>query len=119
METMPNNAGANYGILSLTIKELPALHSAYMPFLENGGMFIPSPKNYHMGDDIFILLSLMDEPDRIPLAGTVVWITPANAQSSRAQGIGVQFNDKENPVKQKIETYLSGMLGSSRQTHTL
>jgi type IV pilus assembly protein PilZ len=119
METTTPGSSSKHGILSLSIKEVAVLYSAYMPFLENGGLFIPTRKQYDMGDEVFILLNLMDESERIPLAGTVVWITPGGAQSNRAQGIGVHFNDKENLAKPKIEKYLAGMLNSGRMTHTL
>ena len=112
-------AGGKHGILSLSIKEVGVLYSAYMPFVENGGLFIPTRKQYELGDEVFVLLNLMDEPERIPLAGTVMWITPPNAQGNRAQGIGIQFNDKDNPARAKIEKYLAGMLNSGRVTHTL
>lgn len=119
---MDNENPANsskHGILSISIKELPVLYSAYMPFVENGGLFIPTRKQYEMGDEVFILLGLMDEADRIPLSGRVVWLTPKAAQGNRAQGIGVQFTEKDNPAKEKIEKYLTGMLGTDRLTHTL
>ena len=32
------------GILSLTIKDKAVLYSAYMPFLDNGGLFVPTNK---------------------------------------------------------------------------
>lgn len=111
--------GGKHGILSINIKDLTVLYSAYMPFVENGGLFIPSRKQFEMGDEVFILLSLMDEPERIPLACTVVWITPSAAQGGRAQGVGVKFNDKDNPARPKIEKYLTGLLNSDRLTHTL
>lgn len=95
------------------------LHSAYMPFVENGGLFIPTRKQYEMGDEVFILLGLMDEVERIPISGSVIWLTPMAAQGNRAQGIGVQFTEKENPAREKIERYLTGMLGGERLTHTL
>lgn len=118
---MTENQGntGKHGILSLSIKELGVLHSAWMPFLDNGGLFIPTRKQYDMGDEVFILLSLMDEPERIPLAGTVVWITPNLAQNGRAQGIGVKFNDKDNPAKPLVEKYLAGLPSGTRPTHTL
>jgi len=118
-DNQDNNATGKHGILALSIKELGVLHSAWMPFLDNGGLFIPTRKQYDMGDEVFILLSLMDEAERIPLAGTVVWITPALAQGNRAQGIGVKFNDRENAAKPLIEKYLTGMPSGSRPTHTI
>jgi type IV pilus assembly protein PilZ len=110
---------SKHGILSISIKELSVLYSAYMPFVENGGLFIPTRKQYEMGDEVFILLGLMDEAERLPLSGKVVWMTPSAAQGNRAQGIGVQFTEKDNPARGRIEHYLAGMLGGERLTHTL
>lgn len=107
------------GILSLTIREESVLYAAYMPFLKNGGLFIPTAKQYHLGDDVFMLLKLMDEPEKIPVAGKVVWITPKGAQSNKVAGIGVQFNGDDETARGKIETYLAGSLKSDRATHTM
>ena len=111
--------GARNGILSLTIKDKNVLYAAYMPFVKSGGMFIPTNKSYKLGDEVFMLLSLMDEAEKIPVAGKVVWITPRGAQGNRAAGIGVQFSDQDNTAINKIETYLAGMLGSDKPTHTM
>ncbi len=111
--------GARNGILSLTIKDKNVLYAAYMPFVRNGVMFIPTNKSYKLGDEVFMLLSLMDEPEKIPVAGKVVWVTPRGAQGNRAAGIGVQFSDQDNTAINKIETYLAGMLGSDKPTHTM
>ncbi|MDT8397941.1 MAG: PilZ domain-containing protein [Pseudomonadales bacterium] len=119
MNTPNQAAGARHGILSLTIKDVAALYAAYMPFLHNGGLFIPTGKTYHIGDEVFMLLSLMDEAEKIPLAGTVVWITPLHALGNKAPGIGVQFNDKDNSAKSKIENYLATLSNSGKPTHTM
>jgi type IV pilus assembly protein PilZ len=111
--------GAGRGILSLTIKDKAVLYAAYMPFLQGGGLFIPTNKTYKLGEEIFMLLTLMEEPEKLPLAGKVVWITPKGAQGNRATGVGVQFNDPDNAAQRKIETYLAGSLESDRATHTM
>lgn len=111
--------GGRSGILTLTIKDKGVLYAAYMPFIRNGGLFIPTNKNYQLGDEVFLLLSLMDEPEKIPVAGKVIWITPRGAQANRAAGIGVQFNADAEAAKNKIETYLAGALSSDRPTHTM
>ena len=80
--------GTKQGILSLTIKDKGALYAAYMPFIKNGGLFIPTPKPYRLGDEVFMLLTLMEEKDRLPVAGRVVWVTPKGAQGQRSAGIG-------------------------------
>ena len=106
-------------VLSLNISSKSALYAAYMPFLVNGGIFVPTPKSYKLGDEVFMLLNLMDEPEKIPVAGKVVWITPKGAQGNRAAGVGVQFNDGDNTARNTIETYLAGALKSDRPTHTM
>lgn len=108
------------GILTLNIKDKSALYVSYMPFVRNGGLFIPTNKEYRLGDEVFILLTLMDNPERIPVAGKVVWVTPKAAQGQRVQGIGVQFSSQDGGATQtKIETLLAGALGADRPTHTM
>jgi len=65
--TMKAGGGARQGILSLTIKDKSALYAAYMPFVKNGGLFIPTNKSYQLGDEVFMLLSLMGEAEKIPV----------------------------------------------------
>jgi len=114
-------AGApRQGILSLTIKDKSALYAAYMPFINSGGLFIPTKKSYNLGDEVFMLLTLMDETEKIPVAGKVIWITPMGAQGNRAAGIGVQFSDQDDgAARNKIEGLLAGALDSDRPTHTM
>jgi type IV pilus assembly protein PilZ len=108
--------GPRNGILSLTIKDKSVLYAAYMPFIKNGGLFIPTNKSYKLGDEVFMLLNLMDEAEKIPVAG-VAWIT--GAQGNRAAGVGVQFNEGDNTARSRIETHLAGALKSDRPTHTM
>ncbi len=108
------------GILSLTIRDRAVLYAAYMPFVKNGGLFIPTNKSYKLHDEVFLLLHLMEETEKMPAAGKVIWVTPKGAQGNRASGIGVQFSEEEgSQVRNKIETYLAGMLQSDKPTHTL
>lgn len=111
--------GPGSGILALTIKDQAVLYAAYMPFVKNGGLFIPTTKAYELGDEVFMLLNLMDEQEKIPVAGKVVWVTPKGAQGNRTAGIGVQFSNTDDPARAKIETYLAGALQSDRPTHTM
>ena len=107
------------GILSLTIKDKAVLYSAYMPFLDKGGLFVPTNKAYSLGDEVFVLLTLMDEAEKIPISGTVVWLTPHGAQGNRTAGIGVQFSEQDASANAKIENHLAGALSSDRPTHTM
>ena len=85
----PKRGGRN-GILSLAIKDKAVLYAAYMPYIHNGGLFIPTKKDYELGDEVFMLLNLMDEAEKIPVAGKVIWLTPKGAQGNRAAGIGAR-----------------------------
>lgn len=112
--------GGQQRILSFAIKDRQSLYQSYMPFVKNGGLFIPTTKRYQLGDEIFLLLQLMEEVDRIPVAGRVVWVTPAGAEGNRTVGVGVQFSEQDKGVaRRKIEEYLAGALKAERPTHTM
>src|SRR5213075_77976 len=112
---------ARPGVLSLNIRERAALYAAYMPFLKGGGIFIPTSRQYQIGEEVFMLLSLMDDPNRIAVQGKVVWITPEGVQGNRTQGIGVQFtqDDTGGAARAIIEKILGEILASPRPTHTM
>jgi type IV pilus assembly protein PilZ len=102
------------------VREKSALFAAYMPFVSNGGLFIPTEKSFKLGDEILVLLTLPDETARVPAPSRVVWITPARAQGNRARGIGVQFNSTDKgSTRRLIETHLGGLLTSASRNHTL
>jgi len=109
------------GAISLNIKEKSILYAAYMPFVRGGGIFIPTARSYKLGDEIFMLISLMEDPNKLPVAGRVIWVTPPGCHGNRVQGVGVQFKDDESGAvaKSRIETLLSGQLQLNRPTHTL
>ena len=116
---MARPGGAQPGILTLNIKDKSALYVSYMPFIKNGGLFIPTTRDSKLGDEVFLLLTLMDSTERLPVAGKVVWVTPRGAQGKRQQGIGVQFSTQDGGVTQKkIETLLAGV-PTDRPTHTM
>lgn len=114
-------AGARQGILTAAFKDKAQLYSAYMPFLKGGGVFVATPRRYFLGDEVFLLLTLPESTERHPVAGKVVWVTPAGAQGNRTAGIGVQFPEtpEGDAIRTKIETLLAGTLSSDRPTHTM
>lgn len=114
-------APARPSVLSLNISSKSALYAAYMPFIKNGGIFVPTTRDYKLGDEIFMLLQLMDDPTKHPVAGNIAWVTPPGAQGNKTQGIGVKFAGDEagQILRNRIEQILAGHLGSSRPTHTI
>ena len=117
----PSTAVARPSVLSLNIKEKAALYAAWMPYLKNGGIFVPTGRPYALGDDVYLLLSLMDDPAKFPVAGKVAWVTPSGAHNNKAQGIGVHFADDDGGrvARRRIEEILGPALKSSRTTHTV
>jgi type IV pilus assembly protein PilZ len=107
-------------ILSLAVKERPTLYATYMPFLRNGGVFIPTDRSYRLGEEIYLILTLMDEPTKYPLAGRIAWVTPPES-GHRQQGIGVHFpaDDAGRAARKRIEELLGSALKSGRPTHTI
>lgn len=109
-------------VMQLAIKEKAALHAAYIPFFADGGIFVPTTRDYRLGEDVYVLLTLPDDTgQRHPVAGRVAWITPARAGSNRGQGIGIHFpkDEKSRLLKLKIEEILGPVLGSDRPTQTI
>lgn len=121
MSDAPKASAVRPSVLSLNINSKTALYTAYMPFIQNGGLFVPTPKPYALGDEVFMLLQLMDDPTKHPVAGKVVWVTPNGAQGAKTVGVGVQFkaDDAGKTLRGRIETILAGLMSSSRPTHTL
>lgn len=116
-----NVGGPRPSVIQLSIKEKAALYAAYIPLFKDGGIFVPSTREYRLGDDVYVLISLPDDPQRYPVAGKVAWITPAKAQGSRTQGVGIRFpaDEKSRQLKIKIEEILGSALASERATQTI
>jgi type IV pilus assembly protein PilZ len=108
-------------VIQLSIREKAALYAAYIPLFTDGGIFVPSARDYQLGMDVYVLLTLPDDPQRYPVAGKVAWITPPGATGSRTQGIGIRFpaDEKSKLLKARIEEILGAHLASDRPTQTL
>lgn len=109
------------GVFTLVIRSKSALYASWMPLLKGGGIFLPSNRSHSLGEEVLVLLSLLDDPNKIPLQGSVAWINPAHGAGNRPQGIGIQLQDSEvaRELKKKVEGLLAGALQSSRPTHTI
>ena len=107
------------GVITLALKDKNAIYSAYMPFLKNGGLFVPTSRDFELGDEVFLLLTMMDDPQRHPVTGKVAWIM-GKASANRPVGVGIQFvGDDSDNIQRKIEAQIAGALKSNRPTHTL
>jgi type IV pilus assembly protein PilZ len=115
------SASARPSVVQLAIKEKSALYAAYIPLFIEGGIFVPTARDYNLGDDMYVLLTLPEDTQRYPVTGKVAWITPARAAGNRTQGVGVRFpaDEKSRLLKLKIEEILGSQLGSDRPTQTV
>jgi type IV pilus assembly protein PilZ len=118
---VPATTPARPSVIQLVFREKGALYAAYMPMFTEGGIFVPTTRDYKLGEDIYLLLSLPDDPQRYPVAGKVGWITPANASGGRTQGVGVRFppDDKSRALRARIEETLGTSLSSAKPTQTI
>lgn len=109
------------GVVQLVFREKTALYAAYIPAMSEGGLFVPTTREYRLGDDVYLLVTLPEDPQRYPVAGKVGWITPANASGGRTQGVGVRFpaDERTRLLKLKIEEVLGTLISSSKPTQTL
>ena len=125
MSTSPSQNAAlstpRPSVIQLAIKEKAALYAAYIPMFAEGGIFIPSARDHKLGDDVYVLITLPEDPQRYPVAGKVAWITPARATGNRTQGVGIRFpkDEKSEQLKVKIEQILGSALDSDRPTQTI
>ena len=114
-------SAARPSVVQLAIKEKAALYAAYIPLFKEGGVFIPTTREYILGADVYVLLTLPEDTRRYPVAGKVAWVTPARAAGNRTQGVGVRFpnDEKSRLLKLKIEEILGAHLASERPTQTI
>ena len=116
-----SQAAPRTGVITLALRSKMELYQAWMPFLQGGGLFVPSARTHALGEEVFLLLAYLQEPTKIPLRGTVAWINPAHASGGRPQGIGVKVASDPvwDELRKQIEVLLAGVVGSARPTHTI
>jgi type IV pilus assembly protein PilZ len=86
-----------------------------------GGIFIPTTRDYKLGDDVYVLLSLPDDPSAT--RSRARW--PGSRQRAarptvhRAWASVFPSDEKSKLLKIKIEEILGAHLGSDRPTQTI
>ena len=98
---------ARHDILNVRIEDDATLQSAYMPFVTGGGLFIPAEGEFNLGEEIFVLLELSEVKEPLPIAGRVIWVTPESANRDWMRGVGLQFSEEDQDVKELIESRLA------------
>ena len=94
-------------ILRYEIRDPVELNLSYMPFIKDGGLFIPNSEAHELGNPILLDLQLPGKKDSIRIEGKVVWITPSNALHHVLAGIGIQFTGANaTTIRAQIEAQL-------------
>jgi type IV pilus assembly protein PilZ len=107
-------------VISIAIKDKQALYMSYMPFVKGGGLFVPTKKDYNLGEEMFLLVRIMDEVDPVQISGRVVWVSPPGALGNRPRGVGVQFmGESARKAASLIESKLGASMSLTRSTHTM
>lgn len=108
-------------MMSVSLKDKPTAYYSYMPFLEYGGIFVPTNDQFTMGEEVLLILELFDESEKLFLRTRVVWINLSRTTNGQPQGIGLAFGNDEASIKCKnyIEEQLPGLLHTDRTTYTM
>ena len=107
------------GLLQVNISDRATLQASYMPYVQGGGLFIPSKQVVKMGEEIFVLATLPDQLQKIPLTGKVVWISQKQA-GLKPQGFAIQLSGEKGVYyKMEVEKLLAGNLSSNRPSFTM
>ncbi len=111
-------------MLNLPIPNLDTLYAYYMPFLQGGGVFVPTKKKYPMGAEVSLLIKLWDDQRATPVPAKVVWLSPEGGASresiSNPMGIGVRFLGEEGErMRARIEKLVAGHMASDKPTLTM
>ena len=116
-----SSPSAKQGLLSLQIKDKKELYSAYMPYVKGGAIFVPTPKRYHLGDEVSLMVSFLEDKSRLPVVGKVVWVSPMGQMGGRRPGVGVQLSEvtENEEIRRKIDATLAGMQETDTPTHTM
>lgn len=99
-------------IINYRINEPVELNLSYMPFIQGGGLFIPSFEMFALGEVVQVELTLPGKKDPLSIPGKIIWITPHNALHHVLPGIGIQFIGSNS---QEIRTQLEAHLDKSME----
>lgn len=95
------------------------LYVSYMPFLNEGGLFIRTAEPYDLGSEVELNVLLPDFLDPSIIKGEICWVTPTGAQNGTPAGIGVSFIDDPDKMRHQIEQAIARQLSSPEPTLTM
>jgi len=111
---------ARASLLQFSPKDANTLYAHYIQKFAYGGIFVPTARDFDMGAEVIVALTLHQRTELFALGGRVAWITPAKAPYGRSQGVGIAFedDDKSKAVREAVVSILGDLLHSGRGTQT-
>lgn len=107
------------GIIQANIIDKDMLYQSYMPYVTGGGLFIPSKQSVKMGEEVFVLATLPEQSQKIPLTGKVIWISHKQ-NGIKLQGFGIQLTGEKGIFyKSEAEKILAGLKATGRNSYTM
>lgn len=107
-------------VLTHRFETLKALNNAYMSFVRDGGIFIPTEEIHHLGDNVTLTLTLPENNQTFTFTGEVIWVTPKLSTNNNHSGIGVQCNEDEGEAFRKaVKELLADFKDESALSDTL
>mgnify|MGYP001375957686 CR=1 FL=1 len=113
---MPPRAG---GIIKNPRGDRPTLSPNPLALVARRRLVSQSSRTFPIGEEVFVVVTLPDTRERVPVNGKVIWVTHRN-QGNRPAGFAIQLSgDEGKRLKNEIEKLLAGQINSDRQTFTL
>lgn len=108
-------------VLHAEIRDKEALYASYMPFIKDGGIFLPTEVAYDLNDDVFVILKLPFDKAVFKFMSKVVWINPTSTNKNKPTGVGLRVDIKNGGAQfmSKIESIVGVMTNSARPTFTI
>lgn len=93
--------------LNYKINDPIELNLSYIPFVGEGGLFIPTQESFVLNEVVHLDLMLLGKKESLKVEGKVIWITPPNSLYHVIAGIGIQFiSDNAKKIRAEIEKQL-------------
>ncbi|WP_374664040.1 PilZ domain-containing protein [Acinetobacter sp.] len=107
------------GIIQANIPDVDTLFASYMPYVVGGGLFVSSKQAVKMGEEVFVLATLPEQSQKVPLTGKVIWISQKQ-NGIKPQGFGIQLaGEKGVYFKSEAERILAGLKTEGRRSYTM
>lgn len=104
--------------LKYELKNQMELNFSYMPFIKDGGLFVPTDEKFHLGEHIIIEIQFPNHTEYKEVSGRIVWITPPNSLYQIYPGIGIQFiGDNAKSIHDLVKANLDNTMDVGGYTY--